>query len=65
MDGLSLYNKDYQKESEKMILKAQTMWDTMHEDKTNMLWSKEEYFNSKQSYHNSSEKLEALKAAMG
>ena len=30
VDGLNLYNKDYQKESEKMVEKAQTMWDTTH-----------------------------------
>ena len=57
VDGLNLYNKDYQKESEKMVEKAQTMWDTTHQDKTNMLWSKEEYFTSKQSYHNSQDKI--------
>tara|TARA_B110000285_G_scaffold209988_1_gene251475 strand:+ start:364 stop:543 length:180 start_codon:yes stop_codon:yes gene_type:complete len=47
-----------------MVEKAQSMWDTMHQDKTNMLWSKEEYYNSKQSYRSSQDKIEALKSVM-
>jgi hypothetical protein len=47
-----------------MVSKAQGMWDQIHLEKTNMLWSKEEYFNSKKSYYSSNIKIDAVKDAM-
>ena len=47
-----------------MVAKAQGMWDQIHSEKTNMLWSKEEYFNTKKSYYSSNSKIDAVKDAM-
>ena len=38
------------------------MWDKMHTERTNMLWSKEEYLNSMHSYQQILNKMKLLDA---
>jgi hypothetical protein len=64
VDSLDLYLKDYKKSSNSMISKAQEKWDVMHIERTNMLWSKEEYLNTMQSYHTLQGQVESLKNAV-
>ena len=46
LDNLSVYEDHYYGFNQEMISTAQEMWDRMHIERTNMLWSKEEYINS-------------------
>lgn len=50
LDNLRVYEDHYSSFNHEMITKAQEMWDLMHTERTNMLWSKEEYINSMHSY---------------
>lgn len=64
VDSLDLYLKHYKDSSSSMVGKAQDQWDKMHIERTNMLWSKEEYFNTMQSYHTIMGQVESLKNAV-
>ena len=50
LDNLGVYEEHYISHNQELLLKAQEMWDKMHMERTNMLWSKEEYLNSMHSY---------------
>ena len=50
LNNLRVYEDHYSSFNFEMITKAQEMWDLMHTERTNMLWSKEEYINSMHSY---------------
>lgn len=55
-----MFEKEYSKESEKCVKRAQTIWDKMYNDRTNMLWAKEEYLNSYHTYYMLKEKVEQV-----
>ena len=45
IDGLDLFDSDYNKTNDKQIKAAQDIWDKMYTERTNMLFNKEEYLN--------------------
>ena len=60
MDGLDLYEKDYKNTNKSLISKAQDIWDSMHMERTNMLWQKEEYINLMHNYTSDIKKKESI-----
>jgi hypothetical protein len=50
IDNLELFATQYKQHSDSRIEKAQEVWDSLHIDRTNMLWSKEEYVNAMRTY---------------
>lgn len=63
IDGLDLYQKDYAKTNEGMLNKALQVWDKMYTQRTNMLWSKEEYLNSMYTFSEITKKLKEVEDA--
>ena len=63
IDGLDLYQKDYAKTNKSMLDKALEVWDKMYTQRTNMLWSKEEYLNSMYTYSEITKKLKEIENA--
>lgn len=60
IDGLDLYEKHYSKENESMSKQAQAIWEKMYNDRTNMIWSKEEYLSSMHTYQTLKDKVEEV-----
>ena len=58
VDGLDLYEKHYSKETKVMLKEAQEIWDKAYQDRTHMLWSKEEYLSSMHTYSQLQAKVE-------
>lgn len=50
--------------NEDLLIRAQDMWDKMHTERTNMLWSKEEYINSMHSYQQIIKKIESFELGL-
>jgi len=46
-----------------MVKSAQDIWDKMYTERTNMLWSKEEYLNSMHTYQMLLNKAEGIKVS--
>ena len=63
IDGLDLYQKDYAKTNESMLKQALEVWDKMYTQRTNMLWSKEEYLNSMYTFSEITKKLKEIEDA--
>ena len=64
IDGLDLFEKHYTKSNATQSKQAQSIWENMYTERTNMLWSKEEYLNSMSTYHQISERLIELEMSM-
>ena len=50
IDGIELFDQHYSKTTDELGRKAQEIWEKVYQEKTNMLWSKEEYLNEMHTY---------------
>lgn len=64
IDGLDLFDNDYNQTNEKYIKAAQDIWDKMYTERTNMLFNKEEYLNNSHTYCQLKKKSEAMQLAI-
>jgi hypothetical protein len=50
IDGIELFDQNYSNTTGELGDKAQDIWQKLYQEKTNMLWSKEEYLNEMHTY---------------